>query len=85
LPKYPNKPVAIVEAEKTAISQVLCFPEFVWLGCNSKTWLKAERMNRLDGRQIILYPDADGFDAWQKTRHRARAKGLKRHRFRTYR
>jgi len=76
LPKYPNKPVAIVEAEKTAIIASLCFPEFVWLGCNSKTWLKAERLNRLDGRQIILYPDADGFDAWQKTATEARAKGL---------
>ncbi len=65
LPKYPNKPVAIVEAEKTAIIASLCFPEFVWLGCNSKAWLKTERLKRLDNRQIILYPDADGFELWQ--------------------
>ncbi|CAN5363067.1 DUF6371 domain-containing protein [soil metagenome] len=65
LPKFPNKPIAIVEAEKTAIIASLCFPEFVWLGSNSKTWLKAKRLKRLGQRQIILYPDADGFEVWQ--------------------
>lgn len=65
LAKFPNKPAAIVEAEKTAIIASLYFPEFVWLGCNSKSWLKAERLKRLGERQIILYPDADGFEQWQ--------------------
>ncbi len=63
--KYPNKPVAIVEAEKTAVLASICFPEFVWLACNSKTWLKAERLQRFAQRQVILYPDADGFELWQ--------------------
>ena len=66
LSKYPDKPVGVVEAEKTAIIAGLCFPEFVWLGCNSKTWLKAERLQRMENRQIILYPDADGDDTWQE-------------------
>jgi hypothetical protein len=76
LPKFPNKPVAIVEAEKTAIVASLCFPEFVWLGSNSKTWLKVERLKRLDNRQIILYPDADGFDLWQAVAADALRQGL---------
>jgi hypothetical protein len=76
LPKYPNKPVAVVEAEKTAIIASLCFPEFVWLSCNSKTWLKAERLKRLGKRQIILYPDADGFDIWQSIAADAQIQGL---------
>ncbi len=76
LPKYPNKPVAIVEAEKTAIIASLCFPEFIWLGSNSKTWLDAERLQRLDGRQIILYPDADGFNLWQSIALDAQRQGL---------
>jgi hypothetical protein len=70
------RPVAIIEAEKTAIIGTLCFPEFVWLGCNSKQWLKVERLQRLGTRRIILYPDADGFDLWQKVAADARAKGL---------
>jgi hypothetical protein len=74
--KYPDKPVAIVEAEKTAIIASLCFPEFVWLGSNSKTWLKPERLKRLGNRQIILCPDADGFDQWQSVAADAQRQGL---------
>lgn len=66
LKKYSDKPVAIVEAEKTAVIASLCFPEFIWLGSNSKSWLKYERLKSLENRQIILYPDADGFNLWQE-------------------
>ncbi len=76
LPKYPNKPIAIVEAEKTAIIASLCFPEFIWLGCNTKSWLKVERLQRLGNRQIILYPDADGFELWQQIALDAQRQGL---------
>jgi hypothetical protein len=65
LHRFPSKPIAIVESEKTAIIASLCFPEFIWLGSNSKTWLKTERLKRLGQRHIILYPDADGFELWQ--------------------
>ena len=74
--RFPNMPVAVVEAEKTAIIANLCFPEFVWLGCNSKTWLKAERLQRLGKRQVILYPDADGFGLWQSVAQKAALRGL---------
>jgi hypothetical protein len=74
--KYPNKPVAVVEAEKTAIIASLCFPEFVWLGSNSKTWLKTERLQSLGNRQIILYPDADGFELWQTIATNSTRQGL---------
>jgi hypothetical protein len=76
VPKNPEKTIAVVEAEKTAIIASLCFPEFVWLGCNSKTWLKVERLQKLGTRQIILYPDADGFDLWQSIATDARRLGL---------
>ena len=66
LTKYPDKTVAIVEAEKTAVIASVCFPEFIWLGSNSKSWLKYERLKSLENRQIILYPDADGFNLWQE-------------------
>lgn len=66
LSRFPNKPVAIVEAEKSAIIGALCFPEFVWLGSNSKSWLNAERLKQIGDRRIILYPDADGFQKWQE-------------------
>jgi hypothetical protein len=70
------RPVAVVESEKTAIIATLCMSQFVWLATGSKQWLKAERLQRLDNRQIILYPDADGFDQWQAVATDAQRQGL---------
>jgi hypothetical protein len=76
LTKYSNKAVAVVESEKSAIIASLYFPDFIWLGSNSKSWLKAERLERFGNRQIILFPDADGFEKWQQVASEARAFGL---------
>jgi hypothetical protein len=76
LTKYPDKSVAIVEAEKSAIIASLYFPNLIWLASGSKQWLKAERLQRLGNRQIILYPDADGFQQWQTIATDARRQGL---------
>jgi len=76
LSKYPNKTVAVVEAEKTAIIASLCLPESVWLATGSKQWLKAGRLQRFENRQIILYPDADGFNQWQAVATDAQRQGL---------
>jgi hypothetical protein len=76
LPKHPNKPVAIVESEKSAIIGSLCMPQFVWLATGSKQWLKVERLQRLDNREIILYPDADGFDQWKAVATDAQRQGV---------
>jgi hypothetical protein len=47
------------------------------LACTgSKQWLKVERLQRLGTRQIILYPDADGFDQWQSVATDAQRQGL---------
>jgi hypothetical protein len=76
LTKYPDRPVAIVEAEKSVIIGSLCFPKFVWLASGSKQWLKTERLERLGNRSIILYPDGDGYNAWQQIATDARRQGL---------
>jgi hypothetical protein len=75
LAKYPDKTICIVESEKSAIIASLCIPDLLWLACNSKSWLKPERLKRLGTRQIILYPDADGFDLWQGIASEARTQG----------
>lgn len=69
-------PAAIVEAEKTAVIASMCFPEFVWLAVGAKLNLKAEKLRSLGNRQIILYPDADGFAQWQDVAHVARSMGM---------
>lgn len=76
LAKFPDKPVAIVEAEKTTIIATLYFPHLIWLGCNSKTWLTPERLKQFGDRRIFLYPDADGFELWQGIALKARRLNL---------
>ncbi len=76
LSRNTNKPVAVVESEKTAIVAHLCMPRFVWLATGSKQWLKVERLQSLDNRQTILYPDADGFELWQSVAADAQRQGL---------
>ncbi len=76
LNKYPDKPVAIVEAEKTVVVASLCYPEYNWLASGSKQWLNAERLQRFGNKQVLLFPDADGFEKWQTIATNARRSGL---------
>ncbi len=77
LKKDSNKPICIVEAEKTAIIASICLPEFVWLAIGSKQSLKFDRIKRLGrDRKILLYPDADGFEIWNQTAQTAQKNGF---------
>ncbi len=71
-----NKPAAVVESEKSAIIGSLCMPQFVWVASGSKQWLKVERLQRLGNREVILYPDADGFDQWKAVATDAQRQGV---------
>lgn len=79
LPLETSKPVAVCEAEKTAVIASLCFPEFVWLACGGKQNLNVEKLRRLGNRKIILYPDADGFERWREIAQDAARVGLSVH------
>lgn len=62
--EYPDKKVGIVESEKTAIIASLLIPSFVWAATGGKG--KISKSHGLEGREIVLFPDADGIEAWQK-------------------
>jgi hypothetical protein len=59
-----TKPVAIVESEKTAIISSVYLPQFIWVAVGSLTNLNADKCAILKGRNIILYPDLNGFEKW---------------------
>lgn len=63
LKKYPEKPVCLVESEKTAIICACINPECIWLATGGKGQLN-DRVEILDGRTIIAFPDVDGYDTW---------------------
>lgn len=68
----PDKPVAIVESEKTAVIASAYLPEFIWLATGSKGGLTIEKCQVLQGRKVVLYPDLNCFDDWK-----AKAKELR--------
>jgi len=67
--KDNKKPVAIVESEKTAVIASHYLPGYTWLACGGVHGITAEKFEVLRGRDIILYPDAGMYEAWE---HRAK-------------
>lgn len=61
-----NKPIAIVESEKTAVIASVYFPDFIWLACGGLSMLSFEKCLVLKNRKVILYPDLNGFDKWKE-------------------
>jgi hypothetical protein len=59
-----SKSVAIVESEKTAIIASLYFPDFIWLATGSLSNLNSEKFKILKGRNVILFPDLNGYEKW---------------------
>ena len=61
-----NKPVAVVESEKSAIIATAFMPGFVWLATGGLGNLNPERFKVLANRNIMLFPDLKGFDLWSR-------------------
>lgn len=57
LTKFPELPVAIVEAPKTAVIASVYFPDLIWVAAGGLSWLTSDRMMGLIDRTVILYPD----------------------------
>jgi len=59
-------PVVVVEAAKTATIASIFFKKYIWLSCEGKEGLTAEKCQVLKGRKVIFYPDLGAFEAWNK-------------------
>ncbi len=66
LGQYPHHPVAVVESEKTAMIASAYFPQFVWIAIGGLSQLSEGRLRTLKGREVHLFPDLNGFEAWQQ-------------------
>ena len=66
LPQHPDKTVALVESEKTAIICAALMPQYLWLATGGKSGLTSERLSALKGRKVIVFPDTDAFKDWQQ-------------------
>lgn len=76
-----NKPIAIVESEKTAIICDICMPDYIWLatgGKNGCKWTTEEVFQVLkDANQpITLFPDLNATEDWIAKAEKLLAAGL---------
>lgn len=67
LPYIRDKPVAIVEREKTAMLATHYLPQYLWLATGGKcSCLNREAIQALRGREVMLVPDLNATDEWRK-------------------
>lgn len=65
LSKHPDKTVALVEAEKTAVICAAFMPEYIWLATGGKSQLN-DRVRVLTGRKVFAFPDLDAMAEWRQ-------------------
>lgn len=71
LTRYPEKPVALVESEKTAVIMSRVFTDHLWLATGGSQGIKSnERLTPLFGRKVILIPDDGQYYSWLKVANR---------------
>ena len=59
LTRYPDKAVAVVESEKSALIGAAIYPNMTWLSVGGVGNFTAERLKPLAGRKVIAFPDTD--------------------------
>lgn len=55
-----DKPVAVVESEKTALIAAALLPTYCWVATGSKDEFKLAKLQALTGRKVIAFPDLSG-------------------------
>lgn len=70
-----NKPIGIVESEKTAIVLSLYNKSLIWLASGSLNGLTEYKMKPIKSRKIILYPDKGCFEDWKAKAKEYNSKG----------
>jgi hypothetical protein len=61
-----DKFIAIVESEKTAIIMTGLFPQYIWMATGSLSSINPVLFSPIKKRNIILYPDLNGFSKWEE-------------------
>jgi hypothetical protein len=54
-----RSPIAVVEAEKTAVIMSEVYPQYVWMAAGGLSALSAEKFRPLRDHKVVLFPDTD--------------------------
>lgn len=57
-----NKPIAIVESEKSAIVGSMAIPTYIWMATGGKQNFRL--MDAVSGRDVTLFPDLGAYEDW---------------------
>ena len=60
-----ERPIAVVESEKTACLMSYWLPYFIWIACGGKTALSHDKCESIKKYNVVLFPDAGCYDDWQ--------------------
>lgn len=63
--KYPQKPIMLVESEKTAIIMTLFHPCFNWLATGGLNNLSESKIYPIRKHKITAFPDLKCFEKWK--------------------
>ena len=65
-----RSPIAVVEAEKTAVILSERYPEYVWLAAGGLGEVQVDKFRPLRGHKVVLFPDTDpdgtAFKRWSE-------------------
>ena len=64
LAKDTDKPIGLVESEKTAIICAALMPQYTWIATGGKSQMNS-RLTVLKDRIVIAFPDTDGYNDWK--------------------
>ena len=48
-------------------------PKYIWMACGSKNGVSVDKLQRLKGRKIVLFPDLNGHGEWSRKAKEASA------------
>lgn len=76
-PDQVAKPIAIVEAPKSALIGSIVYPEYLWFACWSCGYLcNCISIEPLRGRRVVIFPDRDHLTEWHDKAKAMAAAGL---------
>lgn len=61
---HENKPIVVVEGEKTAIVAYIHMPQYTWVATGGINNLREKYFDNIGDREILLIPDTDAYEDW---------------------
>lgn len=59
-----DRPIGLVESEKTAVMMAGQLPDYTWMATGGKTNLA--KVHALKGKKVCAFPDTDAFNQWSE-------------------